>query len=84
VKGNAGKAYFRLDLSPGQNSDLLNGAFFGGKSLSNGGIVSPSGTVVSSGSSKGTFKSAKGAYDNAGKPFSVSGSWNCHGAFAKH
>jgi hypothetical protein len=83
VKGNTGKPYFSLDLSPGQNSDLLGNVFFGGKNLTNGGAVSASGTVVSKGTSKGTFKSAKGAYDLLGKPFSVSGSWNCHGAFAK-
>jgi hypothetical protein len=83
VKGNAGKPYFSLDLSPGQSSDLLNNVIFGGKQLTPGGPISASGTIVSKGTSEGTFKSAKGAYDSLGKPFSVSGSWNCHGAFAK-
>jgi hypothetical protein len=84
ASGNSGKPYFSLDLSPGQNSDLLNTVWSGGKKLTAGGTVSVSGTVVSKGTSKGTFKSAKGAYDVLGKPFSVSGSWNCEGAFAKH
>jgi hypothetical protein len=84
VSGNSKKPYFRLDLGHGQNSDLLNTVWSGGKKLTSGGSVAVSGTVVSKGTSKGTFKSAKGAYDLAGKPFSVSGSWNCNGAFAKH
>ncbi|HEY5274903.1 MAG TPA: hypothetical protein VIJ34_16970 [Acidimicrobiales bacterium] len=84
VSKNSGKPYFSLDLSPGQNSDLLGTVWSGGKELTGGGIVSVSGTVAAKGTSKGTFKSAKGAYDALGKPFSVSGSWNCEGAFAKH
>jgi hypothetical protein len=84
VSGNSGKPYFSLDLSPGPNGDLLGTAWSGNKKLTAGAIVSVSGTVVSKGTSKGTFKSAKGAYDLSGKPFSVSGSWNCEGAFAKH
>jgi hypothetical protein len=84
VPGNAGKPYFRLDLAPGQNSDLLGAVDFGGKKLTSGGVVSAAGTIASNGGSKGTFKTGKGAYDASGKPFSVSGSWNCHGAFAKN
>jgi hypothetical protein len=41
------------------------------------------GTVVKSGASKGTFKTAPGAFDLSNKPFSLSGSWNCHGRFTK-
>jgi hypothetical protein len=83
VKGNAGKPYFSLDLSPGKYSDVLNNIIFGGKQLTPGGSVSASGTIVSKGTSKGAFKS-QGAYDSSNKKWSVSGTWNCHGAFAKH
>jgi hypothetical protein len=84
VKGNAGKPYFSLDLSPGKNSDLLHAVDSGGKTLTSAGIVLASGTIKSTGASKGTFKSPPNSYDLAGKPFSFSGSWNCHGAFTKH
>jgi hypothetical protein len=51
--------------------------------LTSGGSVTVMGTVVKSGSSKGTFQTAPGSYDLAGKPFSLSGSWSCHGKFNK-
>jgi hypothetical protein len=71
VKGNAGKPYFRLDLSPGADGSLLDMAYSGGKQFA-GGIVSYSGSVTT----KGTFKSTSDT------PFS--GSWNCHGVFVKN
>jgi hypothetical protein len=83
IKGNGKKPWFSLDLSS-STVDLLNEIYYGGKELTAGGAVTVTGSVVKSGSSKGTFHSASGATDLAGKPFAVSGSWNCHGAFAKH
>jgi hypothetical protein len=72
VPGNAGKPYFRLDISPGEFSSLLSPVSSGGKKLTGGATVSYSGSVTS----KGTFKGMSGT------PFS--GSWNCHGVFVKN
>jgi hypothetical protein len=74
VPGNAGKPSFRLDVSPGLFSSLMDSAFSGGKKVSDGGSVIPSGSVTS----KGTFKSMKSA------AVAFSGSWNCHGTFVTH
>ena len=63
--------------------DLLNAVYFGGKELTVGGPVTVTGSVVKSGSSKGTFQTSSGASDLSGKPFALSGSWNCHGKFNK-
>jgi len=76
LSNNAGKPYFRLDLSPGKFSSILNAAYSGGKKLAGGaanGTVSYSGNVTT----KGTFKSTVSGT-------SFSGSWNCHGLFEKH
>src|ERR1700722_17690579 len=82
VKGNANKPYFRLDISS-PTSAVVGAIYSGGKKLTPGGFVTVTGTVVKSGSSKGTFQTASGSFDLSGKPFSVSGSWNCHGKFNK-
>jgi len=82
VKGNGKKPWFSMDLSS-PSSDLLNAVYYGGKELTAGGPVTVTGSVVKSGSSKGTFQSSSGASDLSGKPFAVSGSWNCHGKFSK-
>jgi hypothetical protein len=79
--GNLGKAYFSLDLSKGFESQILTAADFGGKTLVKSSPVAAT-TFTSSASSKGTFKSAKNPLYPNQKPFS--GSWNCHGSFAKH
>ncbi len=82
VKGNGKKPWFSMDLSsPGL--DLLNAVYYGGKELTVGGPVTATGSVVKSGSSKGTFQTSSGASDLSGKPFALSGSWNCHGKFSK-
>jgi hypothetical protein len=78
LKGNANKPYLSLDLST-PNSDILGAADFGGKQISTGAGIVVTGKVVRSGSSKGTFQSEPGSA--AGDAFT--GSWNCHGAFAK-
>jgi hypothetical protein len=65
---NGGKPYFKLDLGPGESSDLAL-TYSGGKLLSSEGPVSWKGTATTG----GTFKSLS-------KP-SFSGSWNCHGVF---
>jgi hypothetical protein len=67
---NGGKPYFRLDLGPGQSSDLAL-TYSGGNLLDSEGPASWKGTVTS----KGTFKSLSRV------PASFSGSWNCHGVF---
>ena len=82
VKGNGKKPWFSMDLSS-PSSDLLNAVYFGGKELTAGGPVTVTGSVVKSGSSKGTFQTSSGASDLSGKPFALSGSWNCHGKFSK-
>jgi hypothetical protein len=78
LKGNANKPYLSLDLST-PNSDILGAADSGGKQITTGAGIVVTGKVVKSGSSKGTFRSEPGAA--AGDSFT--GTWNCHGAFAK-
>jgi hypothetical protein len=73
VKGNGKKPYFSIDLMPSPSVDIANPIYYGGKQLTAGGPITATGSVVKSGSSKGTFSSA-----------SFSGSWNCHGKFVKH
>jgi hypothetical protein len=82
VKGNAKKPYFSLDISSPTYA-VLGSIYSGGKTLTAGGSLTVTGTVVKSGSSKGTFQTASGSFDLSGKPFSLSGSWNCHGKFSK-
>jgi hypothetical protein len=67
---NAGKPYFKLDLGPGESSDLAL-TYSGGKLLPSEGAVSWKGTATSG----GTFKSLSKV------PASFSGSWSCHGVF---
>jgi hypothetical protein len=84
----AGKTYqFKsgtcvLDISS-PASAVLGSVYSGGKKMTAGGSVDVTGTVVMSGSSKGTFQTEAGAYDLSGKPFSLSRSWNCHGKISK-
>jgi hypothetical protein len=80
--GNGKKPHFSLDISS-RTSGVLAGIYSGGKNVTSGGTVTVKGTVVKSGLSKGTFQAASGALDLSGNPFSVSGSWNCHGKFTK-
>ena len=82
VKGNGKKPYFSIDLASSP-PDIINDIYYGGKILAESGEISVTGSVVKSGSSKGTFQAASGSFDLSGKPFSVSGSWNCHGKFNK-
>jgi hypothetical protein len=82
VKGNGKKPWFSMDLSS-STLDLLNTVYYGGKKLTAGGSIMVTGSVVKSGASKGTFHTASGAFDLSGKPFSLSGTWNCHGSFTK-
>jgi hypothetical protein len=82
VKGNAKKPYFSFDISS-PTSAVLGSVYSGGQKITSGGSVDVTGTVAKSGSSKGTFQTEAGAFDLSGKPFSVSGSWNCHGKFNK-
>lgn len=58
-------------------SSLLDAAYFGGEKVAGGGSVTFHGSFTTT----GTFKSINNVA-LSGKPFS--GSWNCHGAFAKH
>jgi hypothetical protein len=81
--GNAGKPFFYLSLTPGKSQGVLTDAYYGGKKITPGGLIVAMGTITASGSSKGTFKNAKGAPELDGKPFLISGSWNCHGVFEK-
>ena len=76
VKGNGKKPYFSIDLASSP-PDIINDIYYGGKILAESGEISVTGSVVKSGSSKGTFSS--GASTGA-----FSGSWNCHGKFLKH
>jgi hypothetical protein len=76
VKGNGKKPYFSIDLSAGP-PDIINPIYYGGKVIADSGEISVTGSVVKSGSSKGTFSS--GASSGA-----FTGSWNCHGKFLKH
>jgi hypothetical protein len=82
VKGNAKKPYFSLDISS-PTSAVIGAIYSGGTKLTPGGAVTVTGSVVKSGASKGTFQTASGAFDLSGNPFSLSGSWNCHGKFNK-
>jgi hypothetical protein len=82
VKGNGKKPWFSMDLSA-SSLDLLNAVYYGGKELTVGGPITVTGSVVKSGSSKGTFQTPSGASDMSGKQFSLSGSWNCHGKFSR-
>jgi hypothetical protein len=75
VKGNDKKPYFSIDLGSSP-PDILNTAYYGGRELANSDEISVTGSVVKSGSSKGTFSS--GASSG-----SFNGSWNCHGKFNK-
>ena len=54
VKGNGKKPYFSIDLSP-HPPDIINATYYGGKELVDSGSITPTGSVVKSGSSKGTF-----------------------------
>jgi hypothetical protein len=82
VNGNGKKPYFSLDISS-PTSAIVGSIYSGGKKLTSGGSVTVTGTVVKSGSSKGTFATAPGGFDLSGKPLSLTGSWNCHGKFNK-
>jgi hypothetical protein len=75
VKGNGKKPYFSIDLMPSPSVDIANPIYSGGKELTQGGPITVTGTVVKSGSSKGTFQDSSAGF---------SGSWNCHGKFLKH
>lgn len=72
ASGNAKKPYLSLSLTKGSATQLLNAVYSNGKKLSGATGMTATGTIVASGSSKGTFK---GAY----KGSKFSGSWNCHG-----
>jgi hypothetical protein len=73
--GNAKKPSFRLDLSPGLFSSIVDGAYYGGKKLNTDGSVTPSGFGT-----KGTFTEKVAGSTTS----SFSGSWNCHGSVIKH
>ena len=74
ARGNANKPSFRLDLSPGQFSSIVQGAYYGGKKLEADGSVTPSGFGT-----KGTFTGQVAG----GTTSTFSGSWNCHGSIVK-
>ena len=80
VKGNGKKPYFSIDLSRGP-SDIINPTYYGGKKLVDSGSITVTGSVVKSGSSKGTFSSGSSLSGSTG---TFSGSWDCHGKFQKH
>jgi hypothetical protein len=80
VKGNGKKPYFSIDLSP-HPPDVITDIYYGGKVLVDSGSITATGSVVKSGSSKGTFSSGT-SLGTSSTPFS--GSWNCHGKFEKH
>jgi hypothetical protein len=75
VKGNGKKPYFSIDLTPSPSVDIINPTYYGGKQLEDSGAITATGSVIKSGSSKGTFQNSSGGF---------SGSWNCHGKFLKH
>jgi hypothetical protein len=81
AKGNGKKPYFSIDLGASSPlSDALAVAYYGGKKLSDASGIKVTGSVVKSGSSKGTF--SKGvSVGGVSPPFT--GSWNCHGKFTK-
>ena len=80
VKGNGNKPYFSIDLSP-HPPDIINDTYYGGKELVDSGSITATGSVVKSGSSKGTFSSGSSVN---GSTTTFTGSWNCHGKFEKH
>jgi hypothetical protein len=77
VKGNSGKPYFRLDLSPGEFGRVLSGV---SPEVSSSPSRPPPCPSAEAFTSSGTFKSIKTPVPGA---FSGSGSWNCHGVFVK-
>jgi hypothetical protein len=82
VKGNGKKPYFSMDLTSASSSgNVLAVAYYGGKKLSDGAGLKVTGSVVKSGSSKGTFSSGISV---GGTATTFTGSWNCHGKFEKH
>lgn len=80
VKGNGKKPYFSIDLSP-HPPDIINASYYGGKVVVDSGSITATGSVVKSGSSKGTFSSGTSVN---GSTTTFTGSWNCHGTFEKH
>jgi hypothetical protein len=80
VKGNGKKPYFSIDLSP-HPPDIINATYYGGKEIVDRGSITATGSVVKSGSSKGTFSSGTSLN---GSTTTFTGSWNCHGQFQKH
>jgi hypothetical protein len=81
AKGNGKKPYFSIDLtSSSPLSDGLSAAYYGGKKLSDASGIKVTGSVVKSGSSKGTFSNGI-SVGGVSPPFT--GSWNCHGKFTK-
>jgi hypothetical protein len=80
VKGNGKKPYFSIDLSP-HPPDIINAIYYGGKEVVDSGSITATGSVVKSGSSKGTFSSGTSLN---GSTTTFTGSWNCHGKFEKH
>ena len=80
VKGNGKKPYFSIDLSP-HPPDIINATYYGGKEVVDSGSITATGSVVKSGSSKGTFSSGTSLN---GSTTTFTGSWNCHGQFEKH
>jgi hypothetical protein len=78
---NNGKPYLYFQLTPGVSDTAISDVYYGGKDISNGGLISLKGTLSANGSSKGTFKSTE---PEGGKMLPFSGSWNCHGVFNKN
>ncbi len=72
ASGNAKKPYLSLSLTKGSSTQLLNAVYSNGKKLSGATGMTATGTIVASGSSKGTFM---GNYNGS----KFSGTWNCHG-----
>jgi hypothetical protein len=72
ASGNAKKPYLSLSLTKGSSTQLLNAVYSDGNKLSGATGMTATGTIVASGSSKGTFKGTS-------EGSSFSGSWNCHG-----
>jgi hypothetical protein len=80
VKGNGNKPWFSIDLGSSP-PDIINDIYYGGKKLVESGSITAKGSVVKSGSSKGTFSSGTSIGPSS---TTFSGSWNCHGKFLKH
>jgi hypothetical protein len=78
---NNGKPYLYFQFTPGVSDTAISDVYYGGKDISNGGLISLKGTLGANGSSKGTFKSTE---PEGGKMLPFSGSWNCHGVFNKN